>query len=137
MGIKDLFLYASKDAKVKGMKDEGTRYRDWPLPTLQLSRHPPAVSVVAGLTEPGGPRHPRRSPTWMVKGEGRFAFLPLASLASLARTRFGAGEENRAKDAKVKGTPIKGLGSYSFTRRRGGAEGAEAPRDGGTKGQVL
>ena len=65
---------------------------DWPLPNLLLSRHPPAASVVAGLTEPGGPRHPRRPPTWMVKGEGRFAFLPLASLASLARTHFGAGD---------------------------------------------
>ena len=28
----------AKDAKVKGKKDEGTRYRDWPLPTHQLSR---------------------------------------------------------------------------------------------------
>ena len=36
----------------------------------------------------------------MVKGERRFAFLPLASLAFLARTHFGAGEESRAKDAK-------------------------------------
>ena len=60
----------------------------------------PAASVVAGLTEPGGPRHPRRPPTWMVKGEGRIAFLPLAVLASFARTHFRAGEESRAKDAK-------------------------------------
>ena len=40
---------------------------------------------------------------WMVKGEGRIAFLTLAGLAglaSLARTHFGTGEENRAKDAK-------------------------------------
>ena len=29
----------AKDAKVKGMKDEETRYRDWPLPPLQLGRH--------------------------------------------------------------------------------------------------
>ena len=64
----------AKDAKVKGMRDDGTRYRDWALPTLQLSRRPPAASVVAGLTEPGGPRHSRRPPTWMVKGEGRIAF---------------------------------------------------------------
>ena len=39
----------------------------------------------------------------MVKGEGRIAFLTLAGLAGLAglaRTHFGTGEENRAKDAK-------------------------------------
>jgi hypothetical protein len=29
----------AKDAKVKGMKDEETRYRDWLLPPLQLGRH--------------------------------------------------------------------------------------------------
>jgi hypothetical protein len=56
----------AKDAKVKGMKDDESRYRDWALPTLQLSRHPPAASVVAGLTEPGGPRTPdARQPVWL------------------------------------------------------------------------
>jgi len=52
-------------------------------------------------------------------------YMGTGNLAGLARTYFGAGEENRAKDAKdakVRGTPIEGLGSYSFTRRRGGAE---------------
>ena len=104
----------AKDAKVKGKKDEGTRYRDWPLPTHQLSRHPPAASVVAGLTEPGGPRHPRRPPTWMVKREGRVGFLTLGELGVLGANPFrGGGEETRAKDAKdakVKGRRIQGLG---------------------------
>ena len=55
------------------------------------------------------------------------AFLTLGGLGFLGANPFRGGEENRAKDAKdakVKGTPIRGLVSYSFTRRRGGAEGA-------------
>ena len=69
------------------------------------------------------------------QGRGRDRLLILGELGVLGANPLRAGEENRAKDAKdakVKGTPIKGLVSYSFTRRRGGAEGAEgaeAPRD--------
>ena len=65
------------------------------------------------------------------------AFLTLGGLGFLGANPFRGGEENRAKDAKdakVKGTPIRGLVSYSFTRRRGGAEArrgrrGRAPRD--------
>ena len=81
----------AKDAKVKGMKDDGNRYRDWPLPNLLLSRRPPAASVVAGLTELGGPRHPRRPPTWMVKGEAQRdeRHKGTGTLASWAERRGG------------------------------------------------
>ena len=32
---------------------------------------PPAASVVAGLTEPGNPRHPTRPPTRMINGQNK------------------------------------------------------------------
>ena len=68
------------------------------------------------------------------------AFLTLGGLGVLGANPFRGGEENRAKDAKdakVKGTPIRGLVSYSFTRRRGGAEARRGRRGRRHQGQVL
>jgi hypothetical protein len=82
--------------QIKGM----VLYRPAPYRSRQPRPHPPAASLVAGLTEPGNPRHPRRPPTWMTKGQGNDRLFSPWRAWRPWREPTSGGEENRAKGAK-------------------------------------